>query len=270
MYTVAGYFTHSRQLSTPHCNLCYLLKDVITHNNQPTLAQGILGHDIASCSRAKSPVHDGEMAQWRGSLTANRNGLQQAITAWSSPDYSQEVTSTQPQACRTGPTLTADVYMQTTLCPSYTMLTYTQTPLLTNVGTIPVAATTCSLPQMDLPDLGCAYLPWTHPLTTLSTVISGVQFASGSTPMSGSSLVHTPLSKSLTNKDTDSQHQILEALQYSDQTNPKLHNEVRDEDQEVELETPNLLDKILEDQGKDEDSGGKVSYSNWFYLPSAF
>uniref|UniRef100_A0A3Q2ZEL1 OCA domain-containing protein n=1 Tax=Hippocampus comes TaxID=109280 RepID=A0A3Q2ZEL1_HIPCM len=127
------------------------------------------------------------------------------------------------------------------------------------IRTIPVGATTCSLPQMDLPDLGCAYLPWTHPLTTLSTVISGVQFASGSTPVSGSSFVHTPLSKSLTNQDIASQHQILEPLQYSDQTNPKLHNE-----------TPNLLDKILEDQGKGEDSGGKVSYSNSFYLPSAF
>ncbi|XP_019716756.1 uncharacterized protein pou2af1 [Hippocampus comes] len=147
-------------------------------------------------------------------------------------------------------------------------------PLITDYflsfQTIPVGATTCSLPQMDLPDLGCAYLPWTHPLTTLSTVISGVQFASGSTPVSGSSFVHTPLSKSLTNQDIASQHQILEPLQYSDQTNPKLHNEVLDEDQEVELETPNLLDKILEDQGKGEDSGGKVSYSNSFYLPSAF
>ncbi|XP_077422249.1 POU domain class 2-associating factor 1 [Vanacampus margaritifer] len=238
--------------------------DVITYNNQSTLTQGIIGADVASCSQAKSPVCD----EWRASLPVSRNGLQPAVTAWSSPDYGQQVASTQPPACPVGPTLTADVYMQT-MCPSYTMLTYTQTPLLTNVGAIPVAAATCSLPQMELPDLGCAYIPWTRPLTTISTMISGVQFAQGSTTPSGSSLVHVPLSKSLSSQAIDSQPQILEPLQYSEQANPKPHNEVLDDDQ-VESEAANLLDKILEDQGKDGDSGGKVSYSSSFFLPSAF
>ncbi|XP_077397967.1 POU domain class 2-associating factor 1 isoform X2 [Festucalex cinctus] len=238
------------------------MQDVITYNNQSTLTQGIIGADVANRSQAKSPVCD----EWRASLPVSRNGLQ---PAWSSPDdYGQQVASAQPPACPAGPTLTADVYMQA-VCPSYTMLTYTQTPLLTNVGTIPVAAATCSLPQMDLPDLGRAYIPWTQPLTTISTMISGVQFAQGSTTRSGSSLVHVPLSRSLTSQVIDSLPQILEPLQYSEQANPNRHNEVLGEDQ-AEMEAPSLLDKILEDQGKDGDSGGKVSYSSSFFLPSQF
>ncbi|XP_061638064.1 POU domain class 2-associating factor 1 [Phyllopteryx taeniolatus] len=250
--------------------------DVITHNSQSTFTPGIFGHDVASCSLAKSPVCDGEITQWRAPLPVTRPGLQPAGTPWSSPDYSEQVTSAQPLAYPAGPTWTADVYMQT-LYPSYTMLAYTQTPLLTNVGTLPVAAATCSLPQMDLPELGCAYIPWNQPLTTLSTMISGVQFAPGSTTLSGSPLVHMSLSKTLTTTvpqlDTqgiDSQVQNLEPLQYSDLTNRKLHDEVLDEGQAVELEAPNLLDKILEDQGKEEESGGKVSYSNSLFVPNAF
>ncbi|KAM9811426.1 POU domain class 2-associating factor 1 isoform X2 [Syngnathus typhle] len=250
--------------TTSHHIAPNMTQEVITHNNQSTLVQGIFEQDIASCSRATSLECDGEMTQWRASLPVSGNGP--TVTSWSSPDYSQQVTSAQPLAGSAGPTLTADVYMQT-LCPSYTMLTYTQTPLLTNVGTIPVAATSCALPHMDLPDSGCAYIPWAQPLTTISTMISGVQFAPGSTTLSGSCLVQMPLSKSLASQGH--QPHLLDPLEYSDQTNSKTE-EVIHEDQAEELETPNLLDKILEDQGKDEYSGGKVSYSNSFFLPSGF
>ncbi|XP_061683781.1 POU domain class 2-associating factor 1 [Syngnathoides biaculeatus] len=250
--------------------------DVITHNNQSTFTQGIFGNDVASCSLTKSPVCDGEMTQWRAPLPITRPGLQPTGSPWSSPDYSEQVTCAQPLAYPTGSTLTADVYMQT-LCPSYTMLTYKQTPLLTNVGTIPVATSTCSLPQMDLQELGCAYIPWTQPLTTLSTMLSGVQLTPGSPTLSGSPLVHMSLSKTLTTTlpqlDTqgiDSQAQILEPVQYSDLTNPKQHDEVLDEGQPGELETPNLLDKILEDQGKEDESGDKVSYSNSLFASNGF
>lgn len=52
---------------------------------------------------------------------------------WSSSDYNQQDSTAQTLAYPAASTLTADVYMQT-LCPSYTMLTYTHTPLLTNFG----------------------------------------------------------------------------------------------------------------------------------------
>ncbi|XP_057694080.1 POU domain class 2-associating factor 1 [Corythoichthys intestinalis] len=249
-------------------------QELITHNNQTTFIQGTFRHDVASCSQEKSPVCDGEMAQWRASLPVTNPGIQPAITACSSPDYNQQATSTQPPTCLSSPALTADVYVQT-LCPSYTMLTYTQTPLLTNIGTIPLAGPTCSLSQMEHQGLGRAYIPWTQPLTTLSTMLSGVQFAAGSTTFSGSSLVHMPMSKSLTTmvsqQDTlviDSQPQILEPLQYSEQTIHKPHNEELDQD--VELEASTLLDKILENQGKVGELGGTVSYSNSLFLSNAF
>ncbi|KAM9811427.1 POU domain class 2-associating factor 1 isoform X3 [Syngnathus typhle] len=207
--------------TTSHHIAPNMTQEVITHNNQSTLVQGIFEQDIASCSRATSLECDGEMTQWRASLPVSGNGP--TVTSWSSPDYSQQ--------------------------------------------TIPVAATSCALPHMDLPDSGCAYIPWAQPLTTISTMISGVQFAPGSTTLSGSCLVQMPLSKSLASQGH--QPHLLDPLEYSDQTNSKTE-EVIHEDQAEELETPNLLDKILEDQGKDEYSGGKVSYSNSFFLPSGF
>lgn len=62
------------------------------------------------------------------------SGLQAAVTPWPMTDYSQqEHSAAQAPAYTATPALSADVYMQT-LCPSYTMLTYTHTPLLTNFG----------------------------------------------------------------------------------------------------------------------------------------
>lgn len=70
---------------------------------------------------------------WKAAAPATSAGLQHAVTPWSSCDYNQQDRPAQTLAYSATPTLTADVYMQT-LCPSYTMLTYTHAPLLTNFG----------------------------------------------------------------------------------------------------------------------------------------
>ncbi|XP_077467776.1 POU domain class 2-associating factor 1 [Stigmatopora argus] len=242
-----------------------LSADLITHNNHPTCTQETFEHDVFGCSQEKLPVCDGDMTQWRASLPVTSPGIQPAVSAWSSIDYNQQVTSTQSTACLVGSALTADVYVPT-LRPSYTMLTYTQTPLFTNIGTIP------SLSQLEHPELGCAYIPWNQPLTSLSTMLSGVQFAAGSTTLSGSSLVHMPLSRPLVSKqDTlviGSQPQNLEPVQYSEQANHKPHGD--ELEQAVELEPPNLLDNILENQGKIAELGGTLLYSNSLFLSNAF
>lgn len=73
-----------------------------------------------------APAADGG---WRASPSmVSGAGLQPTVMPWSSADFSQQDPTTQ--------TLTypaTDVYMPT-LCPSYTMLTYTHAPLLANFG----------------------------------------------------------------------------------------------------------------------------------------
>ncbi|KAM7413695.1 hypothetical protein PAMA_020873 [Pampus argenteus] len=251
--------------------------DVVTHNNQSSYTQGIFGSDVASGSPADSLVagSDGglQCAGWKAATPVTSAGLQPAVTHWASSDYNQQDPSAQALAYPAAPTLTADVYMQT-LCPSYTMLTYTHTPLLTNFGTIPVAPTASSLPQMELPDSGLTYFPWAQPLTTISTMpSSGVQFAQGSATLPGSPLVHMPLSMSLTTmipqleaQGADPQPQILDLPQRSDhQLDP--HGHALDEDPGAERESPNLLDKLLEDQKEDAEEEGKDSYSSSLFIP---
>nr|XP_057936556.1 POU domain class 2-associating factor 1 [Doryrhamphus excisus] len=241
--------------------------DVITHN-KPSYTQGVL--DEASCSSDSlaAVCHgDGQSSQW----TASRTTLQPAVPVWSPSDCQQDA-STQHLCYTTASTVTADVYMQT-LCPSCTMLTYTHTPLLTNFGTIPVAPAACSLPHVELPESGFAYIPWSQPFTALSTMpSSGVQFGPGSATLSGSSVVHMPWSTMFPQQDPqgmDCQPQNLEPLQYSHQVNPEPHSEAPDEDQGAELDESNLLDKILEGQRKDDELGGKESYSSSLFLPNA-
>ncbi|XP_077579594.1 POU domain class 2-associating factor 1 [Stigmatopora nigra] len=245
-----------------------LSADLMTHNNQPNCTLETFEHDVFGCSQEKFPVCDGDMTQWRASLPATSPGIQPATSTRSSIDYNQHVTSAQSTACRVGTALTADVYVPT-LCPSYTMLTYTQTPLFRNIGTIP------SLSQLEHQELGCAYIPWNQPLTSLSTMLSGVQFAAGSTTLSGSSLVHMPLSRPLTtlvskqdNLVIGFQPQKLECVQYSEQANHKPHGD--ELELAAELEPPNLLDNILENQGKIAELGGTLSYSNSLFLSNAF
>ncbi|XP_059188128.1 POU domain class 2-associating factor 1 [Centropristis striata] len=252
--------------------------DVGTHNSQTSYTQGMFGSDVAGGSPAEpsTPVSDGGLqgAGWRAAPPASSTGLQPAGTLWSSSDYNQQDPSAQTLAYPPTPTLTADVYMQT-LCPSYTMLTYTHAPLLTNFGTIPMAPGQGSLPQMELQDSGLTYLPWAQPITTISTMQNpGVQFAPGSAALPGSPLVHMPLSMSLTTmipqleaQSVDHHHpQILDLQERSEhQLDPEPQGH---EDPGVEPESPNLLDKLLEDQKGDDEEEDKDSYSSSIFIPN--
>nr|XP_020476384.1 POU domain class 2-associating factor 1 [Monopterus albus] len=253
--------------------------DVVAHNNQSSYTQAIFGADVTSVTSAEPSTAAGDgglqYTGWKAPPPATSAGLQPAMTPWSSPEYNQQEPSAQNLAYPGTPTLTADVYMQT-LCPSYTMLTYTHTPLLTNIGTIPVASAPASLPQMELPDSALTYLPWAQPLTTISTMPNpGVQFAPGSAALPGSPLMHMPLSVSVTTmvpqleaQGVDPQSQILELPQHSGhQLDPEPQGPSLDEDPEVESESSNLLDKFLDDKEADEEED-KESYSSSLYIPN--
>ncbi|XP_008278789.1 POU domain class 2-associating factor 1 isoform X2 [Stegastes partitus] len=254
--------------------------DVVAHNNQSSYPTGIFCSDAASGSPAEPPAAAGDgglqCSGWKAAPSVSSAGLQPAVMPWSPSDYNQQDPSAQTLAYPAAPTLTADVYMQT-LCPSYTMLTYTHTPLLTNFGTIPVGPGPASLPQMELPDSGLTYLPWAQPLTTISTMPNpGVQFAPGSAALPGSPLVHMPLSMSLTTmfpqleaQGADPQPQILDLPQHSDhQLDPEPQGQSLNEDPEVESESPNLLDKLLEDHKEHGEEEEKDSYSSSIFIPS--
>lgn len=130
--------------------------------------------------------------------------------------------------------------------------------------TIPVAPGQPSLSQMELPDSGVAYPIWTQPLTTISTI-----------PSPASPLVHMPLSMSLTTirqmeaQVVDPQSHLVHLPQQPEgQLDPEPQDQCPNEDLEVEPESPNLLDKLLEDQkrrGEDED---KESYTSSIFLPN--
>ncbi|XP_074496225.1 POU domain class 2-associating factor 1 [Sebastes fasciatus] len=268
----------------PHCTkTAPPTADVVTHNNPSSYTQGMFGSDVAGGSPAEpsTAVGDGGLQQcagWRAAPPAAGAGLQTAVTPWSSSDYHQHDPSAQTLAYSQAPTLTADVYMQT-LCPSYTMLTYTHAPLLTNFGTIPMGPAPGSLPQMELPDSGFTYLPWAQPITTISTMPNlGVQFAPGSAALPGSPLVHMPLSMSLTTMIpqleaqgvVDHPHpQILDLPQRSEhQLDPEPQGQSLDEDPRLEADSPNLLDKLLEEQKGDGEDEDKDSYSSSLFIPN--
>lgn len=121
------------------------------------------------------------------------------------------------------------------------------------------------LPQMD-PDSGLTYLPWGPPLSTISTIPSpGVQFTSGSAAFTGPPLVHVPLSMSLATMIPQLDLQISngEPQTLDQQLVPVAEVQSLDDDPSVEQDSPNLLDKLLEDQSKD---GGedKDSYNSIF------
>ncbi|XP_031597622.1 POU domain class 2-associating factor 1 [Oreochromis aureus] len=250
--------------------------DVVSHNNQPSFTQGIFGCDVASGSpaEASATAADGglQCAGWKATPSVTSPGLQAAAMSWSTPDYNQQDPSAQTLTYPATPTLT----MQT-LCPSYTMLTYTHTPLLTNFGTIPVAPAPASLPQVELQDSGLTYLPWAQPLTTISTMPNhGVQFAPGSAALPGSPLVHMPLSMSLTTmipqlepQGMDPQPEILEIPEHSEQQlDPEPQGQSLNEDPEVEAESPNLLDKLLEDHKEHGEEEDKDSYRSSLFIPN--
>uniref|UniRef100_A0A671M9H1 OCA domain-containing protein n=1 Tax=Sinocyclocheilus anshuiensis TaxID=1608454 RepID=A0A671M9H1_9TELE len=68
-----------------------------------------------------------------------------------------------------------DMYVQP-ICPSYTvvgpspMLTFTHTPLFTNLTTSTTALHS-SLPQVEVPDSSLTYIPWAQPLSTISSSV---------------------------------------------------------------------------------------------------
>lgn len=253
--------------------------DLAAHNNQTSYTTGTFGADAVTGSLAESQAGGGgglQCAGWKALPPVSCAGLQPAAGPWSSSDYNQQDRPAQTVAYSASPGLAADVYMQT-LCPSYTMLTYTHAPLLTNFGTIPMAPAPASLPQMELQDSGLTYLPWAQPLTTISTMPNpGVQFATGSAALPASPLVHMPLSMSLTTmipqlepQGVDPQPQMLDLPQRSDhQLDPEPQGQPLDEDPGVEAESPSLLDKLLEDQKDDGAVEDKHPYSNSLFIPN--
>lgn len=246
--------------------------DVVEHNNQSSYT-GILGSDVAGNSAAESSITSGDgalqCAGWKAAPPASSGGLQPPTTSWTSSEYNQQ----QERAPQTlAYSATADVYMQT-LCPSYTMLTYTHAPLLTNFGTIPVAPAPTPLPQMELPDSGLTYLPWGQPLTTISTLPNpGVQFTPNSATLPGSPLVHMPLSMSLATvipQSVDPHPQIVELHQHPEhQLDSEPQDHSLDEDDVRESDSPNLLDKLLEDQKDHVSEEDKDSYNSALFIPN--
>ncbi|KAK7883170.1 hypothetical protein WMY93_029344 [Mugilogobius chulae] len=143
-----------------------------------------------------------------------------------------------------------DLYMQT-LCPSYTMLTYTHAPLLTNFGTIPVAPVPSPLPQMDS-DSGLTYLPWTA--------------VSSPAALSGSPLLHVPLSMSLATMIPQLDLQVSNGEQPAlDQPLQPATEGISEQEPEEKQESPSLLDKLLEEQ-KADDGEDKDSYDTSIYV----
>lgn len=136
-----------------------------------------------------------------------------------------------------------------------------------------MAPAPASLPQVELQDSGLTYLPWAQPLTTISTMPNhGVQFAPGSGALPGSPLVHMPLSMSLTAmipqlepQGMDPQPEILELPEHSEQ---QAQGQSLNEDPEVEAESPNLLDKLLEDHKEHGEEEDKDSYRSSLFIPN--
>ncbi|PWA15678.1 hypothetical protein CCH79_00020530 [Gambusia affinis] len=145
--------------------------------------------------------------------------------------------------------------------------------------TIPVAQGQSSLAPMELPDSGLAYPLWAQPLTTISAMPNpGVQFASGSAALPGPPLVHMPLPMSLTamisqpeTQVVDPHPQIRDTQQHSGH---ELDQEPQDhslaENPEEEPVSPNLLDKLLEDQKRHDEEEDKNSYSSSILVPVVY
>lgn len=100
----------------------------------------------------------------------------------------------------------------------------------------------------------------------------GVQFAPGSAALPGSPLVHMPLSMSLTAmipqlepQGMDPQPEILEIPEHSEQ---QAQGQSLNEDPEVEAESPNLLDKLLEDHKEHGEEEDKDSYRSSLFIPN--
>ncbi|XP_034403930.1 POU domain class 2-associating factor 1 [Cyclopterus lumpus] len=220
--------------------------EATAHAAQPAFTRG---------SFAESPAAAAGGDRWRGAAAAG-GGLQ---TSWSSSEYNQPDAAAQTPAFPTASALT-DVYMQT-LGPSYAMLAYTHTPLLTNFGA------PGSGPQMELPDSGLTYLPWVQPIATISTVPNQVQFGPGSSALPGSPLIHMPLSMSLTTMIAQLEAPGTDHPQRSEhQMDLDLQDPSLDEDPGLEADAPDLLDKLLEERKRNGEEDDKDSYSSSLFI----
>lgn len=148
-----------------------------------------------------------------------------------------------------------------------------QVRVLSPFQTLPMTPAPAPIPQMELPDSGLTYLPWGQPLTTISTLPTpGVQFTPNSAPLPGSSLVHMPLSMSLTTvipQSVDPHPQIVELHQSSQhQLDPEQQDHSLDEGDVRDTGSPNLLDKILEEQKDHVHEQDKDSYNSTIFIPN--
>lgn len=155
----------------------------------------------------------------------------------------------------------------------FVMTTEVLVCVLLLLQTIPVAPAPTPLPQMELPDSGLTYLPWAQPLTTISTLPNpGVQFTPNSATLPGSPLVHMPLSMSLATvipQSVDPHPQIVELHQHPEhQLDSEPQDHSLDEDDVRESDSPNLLDKLLEDQKDHVSEEDKDSYNSALFIPN--
>uniref|UniRef100_A0A3B4A706 OCA domain-containing protein n=1 Tax=Periophthalmus magnuspinnatus TaxID=409849 RepID=A0A3B4A706_9GOBI len=204
-------------------------KAVISTSN--TLLCFLHSGSLFSSSESPAVLSEG-CSGWRA-VPASSCSVQPSLLPWSAPDCSPQdgLAPSQSYSVATALSTGTDLYMQT-LCPSYTMLTYTHAPLLTNFGVMP---------------------------TPLPTALSG------------SSLLHVPLSMSLATmipqldpqvSNVDSQ--IL-GTPLQPVTEGQSEGQSEEEDHEKQ-ESPSLLDKLLEEQKADDEEEDKDLYSDSIYV----
>ncbi|XP_043115222.1 POU domain class 2-associating factor 1-like isoform X2 [Puntigrus tetrazona] len=109
----------------------------------------------------------------------------QPLSHWTPPDQQHDPVIPCPHT---------DMYVQP-ICPSYTVvgpspvLTFTHTPLFTNLATMSTSSS--SLPQVEVPDSSLTYIPWAQPLSTISGSV--VQAPSMPAALTGPQLFPVPL-----------------------------------------------------------------------------
>ncbi|KAG2470255.1 OBF1 factor, partial [Polypterus senegalus] len=142
--------------------------------------------EVSSTNSNVSPIDDGTICT--GWIAQPSSTTLQPLTHWN--PFSEYVTHDASAS-----SYTADMYMQP-MCPSYTVvgpsvLTYTSTPLFTNLGTRNTAETV--LPQVELhePQASVAYIPWTQPISALPS--QALQCSAAATPFPGTQFLPLPI-----------------------------------------------------------------------------
>ncbi|XP_028665361.2 POU domain class 2-associating factor 1 [Erpetoichthys calabaricus] len=163
-------------------------KMMVPHTTLSTYSQ--IGHsgfmEVSSTTSNISPIDDGTICT--GWIAQPSSTTLQPLTHWN--PFSEYVTHD-----ASAPSYTADMYMQP-MCPSYTVvgpsvLTYTSTPLFTNLGTRNTAETV--LPQVEFhePQASVAYIPWTQPISALPS--QALQCSTTATPFPGTQFLPLPI-----------------------------------------------------------------------------